>query len=139
MGSDHGGCQPICVWGWGVGVELLTPTGLGATLGWHARARRTWGTLPLLPSLQLTGGCCPTSHLVSPAQGGPPSPCCSLPSGTLGPPTCLTVRGAPASPERCAKLGQEVGHLPNRTAITGCLGPWGQAFGDEFGDETGAG
>lgn len=115
----------LCV-GLGSGVELLRPPGLEDTLGRHTGASRTWGTLPLLPSLQLRGGCCPTSHPFH-------LPSCSLPPGAFGSSSRLPVGGAPASPERWARLGEEVGHLPNRTAVTGCLGPWGQEYGDEVG------
>lgn len=115
----------LCV-GLGSGVELLRPPGLGAPLRRHTRASRTWGTLPLLPSLQLRGRCCPTSHWFH-------LPSCSLPSGAFGSSSRLPVGGAPASPECWARLGEEVGHLPNRTAVTGCLGPWGPEYGDEVG------
>lgn len=131
--SDCQGLGPVvCRAGGGGAAVLLRPTWLGASLGRHAGAGNP---SLLLPSLQLKGGRCPTVHVVSPTWGGPSVPAAwprepraPVPSPWEG------SQGRPGDPQQWARLGEEVGWmLPNRTAITGCLGPQEQESGDKMG------
>lgn len=84
---------PLCV-GLGSGVELLRPPGLGATLGRHTRASRTWGTLPLLSSLQLRGGATQlATSFTCPAALSPLGPLGPHPVSLLGAPLPLLSTG----------------------------------------------
>ena len=53
----------------------------------------------------------------------------SLTRRRLGPHpiSLLVVPASPAQPGLWARPGEDVGSPPNRTAITGCLGPWEEA------------
>lgn len=121
--TAEGASRALCG-GWG-GVALVRPRGWEPPWGgtWDSR---TWRALLLLTSLQLKGGCRPTSHLVSPAWGGPPVPDALSGPGPLG----LHPVSLLGMPLPLLSTGQDwSGDTPNRTASQAAWAPGDKSLG----------